>query len=174
MKLYVKALLFLSLFIIVFVPTVSAASITYTFNSLAQQDIGYVPHFTQLFNNVPITFEITNMTGVTWTDFHLSGVFDATSYSGPGTGTFPNPFTYGIYSAGYTLDITGLNVLDGDKLTFDTSAVCIGEACGLVFYVYTAYPTTTGAATAPVPEPASLLLLGSGVIAAVKKIKSKG
>ena len=121
----------------------------------------------------PSTWSITNSTGVTWTDFHITGgAWDTSVYSGPGTVNFPNPTTVdlgtlGTYTLSNTMDITGLNIANGDTLTFSNQYLCFGEACSLGYFA-SGTPTTTGGGGGggggtAVPEPASLLLLAAGL-----------
>jgi hypothetical protein len=152
-----------------------AATFTFNYTSLASQVFGLLPPD-------DMTFVLTNNTGVTWTDFHLTsngaGGFLVDTYSGPGTATYGggsgtilgNQFFF-------ALDIVGLNVTNGSTLTFTQDFFCFGEICGLGA-TGTATPTTTfqppdGGGGTSVPEPSSILLLASGLGAVVAARKRR-
>ncbi len=119
-------------------------------------------------------FDITNNTGLTWTDFHIdlvptqgsagsfgfidfaAGGYDGMGYEGPGTGAFSDSFQ--------TLDIVGLNVPNGGVLSF-TVDVDHFEFFGTLDLV--AYPTvSTEPPNGGVPEPMSMLVwTGLGLVA---------
>ncbi len=135
---------------------------TFTFTDLNPQIIGNGSIFASL------DFDITNATGLTWTDFHFTtgavGLGSATfslgttppPYVGPGTatlsafGSVPDDFKN-------VLDITGLSIANG------THYISTVNVAGGEFFVVGGNPTTDGGPSA-VPEPSTMLLIGSGLI----------
>lgn len=132
-----------------------ALVITTTYTDTDQQNFGVL-------GDQILEFNVTNATGVTWTDFHVAslviGPLGAGSYVGPGTPVFS--------SLNFVLDIFDLNVADGDTLNFSVDYVCgIAEACGLG-NVIGAFPTVAdnGGGNGQIPEPGTLALFAIGLL----------
>ena len=116
-----------------------------------------------------IDWSITNSSGVTWTDYEITadaGSWNPSVYTGPGTATFPTASTF---------EIVGLNVPNGATLTFSNQWVyACNNASGFCPGYFT-YGTPSigenggggGGGGTAVPEPASILLLGSGLLGAM-------
>lgn len=131
------------------------------------------------------SFDVTNDTGQTWTDFHLelnvfrdpadppgaggptffidtaSGNFDGNAYEGPGS--------YSLSNNNQVIDILGLSIPDGAVYSF-TVDVAQGETTNR--YDILGRPTVT----AQVPEPGTLGLLVfglTGMVAGVVKRRGK-
>lgn len=106
-----------------------------------------------------LEFDVTNDTGLTWTDFHVAseniGFLDDQSYVGPGTAVFS--------ALNFVLDIFDLNVPDGGSLSFTVGYVCgIAEICGLG-NVISAHPTVDGGDDQQIPEPMTMALFAAGL-----------
>lgn len=142
-----------------------AIVIASTFDNLSEKEIGYTPIELDQNFDPTIDFVITNDTGITWTDFHMSQsiLFNPLGpYAYNGTGTE-------IWSTDYsTIDIIGLEILDGYDFQFSIS--CVGS-CSLAGMTFNGYPTidsggndngTPGGTS--VPEPSTLFLLGPGIL----------
>jgi len=124
------------------------------------------------------TFTVTNSTGTTWTDYSIvvggpSGETSPdeaffTSFSGPGTAVasaVTAPFTSGPNGAMFPneFEINGISIASGAAYTF-TVGIGAGEP-GWAVYGTPSTGTGTGTGgTPPVPEPGTMLLLGSGLI----------
>lgn len=156
----------------------SAGAVSLTYDNLDQKPIlqnqsGF------LMNQV---FDITNNSGQTWTDFHLSldvypdpdgelgaggptffidtksGGFDGTAYDGPGS--------YSLSSSQQVIDIINLSVPDGDTYTF-TVDVAQGETTN--HYDILGKPTVAN----EVPEPGTLGLMALGVAGLVARFSKR-
>lgn len=138
----------------------SATVITTTYTDLESKSLaGLSP-------STPLDFNITNDTGVTWTDFHIQntnyGALSASSYEGPGTADFGDTAIGPLGEVSSTLDIYGLNVANNDVLSFHVDYVCAGEICSSGFGTFIlGYPTVSS--IPDVPEPSALLLLTAGL-----------
>jgi len=151
----------------------NSTTISATFTTLNSKIIGGQPPGSYLYINAPYDFEITNDTGVNWTDFHLqtsTGSFVVDTYAGPGTAAFTNTFfvagappTFPSYTGAGQLDITSINIAPSGILDFTVNlAIGPSESAGFLGILITGNPTTGGTST--VPEPTTMLLLGSGLL----------
>jgi hypothetical protein len=117
------------------------------------------------------SLDITNATGVTWTDFHFvlspAGVgLTVGDYSGPGTAAwtlphylhFPDDFDYNYY-----VDVTGLSIPDGNIYSLSFTTGQGGEVLPVQGFIPSGHPTIEGQISA-VPEPTTLLLVGAGLL----------
>ena len=150
------------------------ASVSYTFNDLNNAQID--SRVGTLFSLSDEQFDITNNTGSTWTDFHMSligyGPFgydfmrfadlgsDGTIYTGPGTASFSdlNSDALGFDDA---IDIVGLNILNGQTFSFQVDIFGGAFPEGLSSFDIYANPTVDSGGT--VPEPHIAVLLGIGL-----------
>jgi len=159
------------------------AGVVYTFNSVSND---MIDSRTGSFFSLPAeAFDITNNTGVTWTDFHMSlvgfsnfgsykfmqfgDVGPSGIYTGPGTATFTdlNGDTLNL-NDGMTID--GLSIANGSVLSF-TVDIFGGVPEGLTSFEIWAEPSVastgsgsgSGTGTGQVPEPASLALFAFGL-----------
>lgn len=140
---------------------VHAIILSTTFSDLNETTIGSTPiELDQVFDT-SVDFQITNDTGMTWTDFHMALTIISFNqlgpylYTGPGTETWSNDYS--------TIDILGLDVSDGDVLKF--SITCDGT-CTYAGVTFTGYPTVNGGngVANQVSEPSTLLILGLGLL----------
>jgi hypothetical protein len=170
----VMAVIVASIFTLAVVECANADIITATFTATSSKIIGGVAPGSYLYINAPYEFQITNNTGVTWTDFHLqtsTGGFVDDTYAGPGAGAFTNtyfvaaaPPTFPSYTGAGHLDITSINIAPLGILDFTTNlAIGPSESAGFLGILVTGNPTT-GGVPPTVPEPSTLLLIGSGLI----------
>lgn len=115
--------------------------ITADFTDLNEQNLGFSPIELDTLFDPTIDFQITNNTGIVWTDFHIRS-----------EQALP-PNTVDTY------DWFSLNVLDGEVLHLSIISVA-----GATFY---GNPTVDGSGGSggneQVPEPSTMLLLGSGL-----------
>ncbi len=150
--------------------TDTKATVTHTFTSVTEQMMDLrVTSFASLQDE---PFEITNSTGVTWIDFHVTlegfGEFsdypfmrftdlgsDGVIYTGPGTASFSDDNADGL---GYdeVMHVDGLNVPDGSVLSFTVDILGGVIPEGLVEFSIYGLPS--------VPEPCTILVLGIGAL----------
>lgn len=148
--------------------TTHAYTISSTFNDLNPMDIGFSPiEWDPIFDGTSIDFTITNSTGQTWTDFHMTettaivgAVLGPFTYSGLGTATWSTDYS--------TIDILDLNIVDASTLNF---SIGCGNNCGGL--IFNGFPTVDSGGNggnggngggASVPEPGILLLLSTGLL----------
>jgi len=147
----------------------------YTFTSLSPKAIGGISLNGADYLDTPVAFQITNHTGVTWTDFisyTFGGTFDTATYAGPGKASFPYTSVYGgqapifpKYTGGDPLDITGISIPAGSTLDYTINlAFGPGESLTNVIGVSGGPSVGTGGTVGTtVPEPSTLLLLAPGL-----------
>lgn len=161
----------------IFLLATPAHATSVTFTDLNAKTLLNVGHDSGIYQQN--AFQITNNTGVAWTDFHMivsfataenpnliqgdgsiyfgdvSGISNA--YSGPGTAAFQNATSY---IAGGPVDITGISIPTGGEFDFSIGTAH-GEILGTFFLI--GNPTTGGGGSA-IPEPSTMMLLGSGLV----------
>jgi len=135
----------------------SAVDFSFTFTTPDQQTIGGIPNL-PIIGAVDLHFDLTNQTGQSWTDFHISsslGPFDINTYVGPGELSAPSPITLLGRELDSPVDILELNVPVGETLSFDIELFCAGEVCSFGTFIR-GFPTFDSVS---VPAPTSLALM---------------
>lgn len=189
MKKKLLAILVVALFVFI----TSGISFASTFNNVTYPSITFTDLNTKLIgSNVfstgfeeNATFNITNNTGQTWTDFHLGvgspnppfharfaikipGIndnWDGDVYEGPGNETLPHVDE---------MDIVGLSIANNAVFSFSVD-ILSGEGG----WIMVGHPTIGGGSSTPpgpsVPEPSTIFLVGLGLlgIAGIKKARKK-
>jgi len=155
--------------------TDTKAAVTHTFSSVSEQLMAtWSTGFVSLEDE---PFTITNDTGVTWIDFHVTlvgdGEFgsydfmrfddlggDGDIYTGPGTESFSDE-NGDAYGYNEVMDLDGLSIPDGDTLEFTVDIFGGAFPEGLVEAHVYGLPT--------VPEPCTIAVLGIGGLALLRR-----
>ena len=162
-----KILVLLLFILVVMSPQISIAStINVSFNNLDEKLLSIQP-FTSTIGSVTTDLLITNNTGDDWTDFHFrtgGGNFlvDDFSTDAGGDVAFNNQIVILGNDLAQSIDITNLNILDGNSFSAHLSNYCAGEACKLLPASVYGFPTIDGTSS-KAPEPATLALVGLGL-----------
>lgn len=141
----------------------------FTFDSISVQQIDDIAGGLNIFAN---PFEITNNTGVTWSDFQVevSGIGDLgipfpfagmQNYVGPGTATFED-INGDVQGRTERLTIDDITVADGDILSF-TADILVIPPEGIVRLEIFGLPSIDDVPPPEVPVPATLGLLALGL-----------